>query len=72
MKFIELENGKKFLVLSKHELDGENYMFLAGVSENPVYLFVKVLEGDEVEPVNDEELLKRLSFLAAKDAEKMF
>jgi len=66
-KFIKLENGLKFMVLSTHELDGEKYLYLASVTEEIKYIFVKFISEDVIEPVEDMDTIYKLQCEVAKN-----
>ena len=34
--FIELDSELKFMIISRHELDGEKYIYLAEMTENHI------------------------------------
>ena len=69
--YIELENGLKFMILSSHMLDGEKYLFLASVSEDIKYIFAKLVDDKIIEPVEDGEIIARLTVEAGEKAKKM-
>ena len=71
MDYIEINGGKKFLVLSTHVLNEKKYLFMVSVEASPEYIFAEFFEGGKLEVVKDEELIKELILLAAKKVEKM-
>ena len=69
MDLVEMDNGLKFMVLSSHVLDGNKYLFLVSVSDDPEYLFAEFFDGGKLVPVEDEEIIKKLLELAANKVE---
>ena len=67
-EIIKLENGLKFVVLSKVNYNEEKYLFVSSVTEELQFLFLKQLDNDgNVSPVEDEELISILSRLVEKN-----
>ena len=59
---IELDNGLKFVILNKVKFENEKYLFVASVTEDVKFLFLKQLdENGGVSPVEDGELIIKLS-----------
>ena len=71
-KYIELDNGLKFLVLSKHTVDDNDYLFLVSVTKKPTYVFTKVIDEDTLEPVEDPVVLTKLTQLLSESLQKEF
>ena len=62
---VTLSNDRKYLVLSKVEYEGENYLYLTS-SDEPYEIMI-VREKNKLEIITDEELIKNLSILFYKD-----
>lgn len=62
---VTLNNDRKYLVLSKVEYKGENYLYLTSSDEPYEIMIVK--EKIKLEIITDEELIKNLSILFYKD-----
>ena len=65
-KILELKNGLKFMILDTQELEKEKYLFLASVTDEIEYIFAKVVDGDAIEPVEDGELILKLTGLVTE------
>ena len=65
-KYLQLDNGLKFVVLDRIQLDGQGYLFLASVTEEVQYIFARTVDPDGIEPVVDGELLLKLTTLVSK------
>ena len=60
-KYFELDNGKKFMIVSKHKLDNKKYMLIVSVNENPEFVFVECLGKDQLSPVKDQTIIEKLT-----------
>ena len=68
--FIELDSGLKFMIISRHELDGEKYLYLASVTDNIKYIFARVIDEVTIEPVEDDQIIAKLQVEVANNLEK--
>ena len=62
-KILKLKNGLKFMVLDIQEYEGEKYLFLASVTEEIQYIFARVIDEINIEPITDGELILKLTAL---------
>ena len=68
--FIKLESGLKFMIISRHELDGEKYLYLASVTEEIKNIFAKVIDEETIEPVEDVDVIAKLQLEVVNNLEK--
>ena len=68
--FIKLESGLKFMIISRHELDGDKYLYLDSVTEKIKYIFAKVIDEETIEPVEDADIIAKLNIEAVNNLEK--
>ena len=67
MRFIEFNNGMKFLVIREFDYKHNHYLQVASVTEDVKYFFLWQKNKDVVEFVEDGELLLELTNLIAED-----
>ena len=59
---IELDNGLKFIILSRIKFENNKYLFVASVTEEMKFLFLQQIDDNGgVAPVEDGELVIKLS-----------
>ena len=58
-EIITLNNGLKFVVLSKIVFDGEKYLYLSSYDDDMNIVFVR-MNYDKLEPVEDGDLIVNL------------
>lgn len=66
-EIITLKNGLKFVVLSKIDYENEKYLYLCSYDNDLDIIFAKVVDGDKILPIEDENLIIELIKNANKD-----
>lgn len=67
---IELDNGLKFVILNKIKYEDNKYLFVASVTEDMKFLFLKQLDSmGNVEPVTDGNLIITLTHITQEQME---
>ena len=67
---IELDNGLKFVILNKIKYEEDKYLFVASVTEDIKFLFLKQLDSmGNVEPVIDGNLIITLTHITQEQME---
>ena len=67
---IELDNGLKFVILNKIKYEDDKYLFVASVTEDMKFLFLKQLDDmGNVEPVTDGNLIITLTHITQEQME---
>lgn len=69
LDIITLKNGLKFVVLDKIVYEGEKYLYLSSYDDNINIIFAR-LDDKKVEPVEDGDLILKLSEIVKKHIEK--
>lgn len=59
-KIITLDNGIEYIQLAKPVLNGEKFLFVASLTDNPDYVFLRQVDKMEVEILEDENLILQL------------
>ena len=59
-KIITLDNGVEYIQLAKPVLNGETFLFVASLTDNTDYVFLRQVGKMEVEIVKDESLILQL------------
>ena len=59
-KIITLDNGIEYIQLAKPVLNGETFLFVASLTDNTDYVFLRQVGKMEVEIVKDESLILQL------------
>lgn len=67
MELITLNNGLKFVILSKLKMNNQKYLYLSSYDDNINFIFAKINEDKTVEPVDDGETIVELLKLLDKE-----
>ena len=59
-KIIKLDNGVEYIQLAKPVLNDETFLFVASVTEESDYVFLRQVKDKEVEIIKDEKLIFQL------------
>ena len=59
-RVINLKNGLKFVILSELELENEMYLYLSSMDKEINFIFAKVIDATNIQPVSDERVIAKL------------
>ena len=71
MRYIELKNGIKFLVLTELDYEKNHYLYVASVTPDVKYFFLWQKDADTIEFVEDGRLIMEMLNIVVDDLKKL-
>ena len=64
--FLTLDDGSKYLVISRVNYKGITYCFVGRLDDSSIYKYAKII-NDEIEFIDDEDIIKEIKPLLLKN-----
>ena len=70
MRYVELDDGMKFLVLTELDYEKNHYLYVASVTEDVKYFFLWQKDADTIEFVEDGRLILDMLNIVVEDLKR--
>ena len=70
MRYVELDDGMKFLVLTELDYEKNHYLYVASVTEDVKYFFLWQKDADTIEFVEDGRLILDMLKIVVEDLKR--